>query len=203
MQVLEHLARRASLDSPVLRVFLEVRESQGEVTVGPPGTGASLGTLASPAFPEHLVSQERKAPISLALFLESLENPVTLVSLDDQGLKGSLVSMETLDVLVLTEPKEKGVIQVTEDNQDPKVSQDPEETPVSQAGRALVLMEVGVKTECLASPELRASPERCWGPRLAPPASTASPGLPETRASLGLPEDLVHLVRMGVLVCLG
>lgn len=111
--------------------------------------------------------------------------------------------METQDVLVLTEPKETEEIQATEANQDPKVSQDPEVTPVSQEFPAPVLMEVVGRTECLVSLELRASPERCWGPLLDLPGVTASLGAPETRACLGLPEDLEPLVWMDVLASLG
>lgn len=203
MLVLEHLARRASLDFPVLRVDLEVQERRGEATLGPPGTEASPVTLASLASLEHLVSLERKAPISPARFLESLESPDTLVSPDGQVIKAFLVPVETLDVLVLTVPKEKGENRATEANQDPKVSPDQEEIPVSQAVHPPVIMEIVGRTECLASPELRASLERCWGPRLDLLGSTASLGLQETRASLGLLEDLVHPVQMGVLECLG
>lgn len=203
MLAMEHLARRASLDSPVLRVDLEVRGRRGEATLGPPGTEASPGTLASPASPEHVVTLERKEPISPARSLESLESPVTLVFRDGQGIKGSLVPVETLDVLVLTVPKEKGENRATEANQAPKVSPDQEENLVSQAVQAPVSMEVVGRTACQASPELRASLERCWGPRLDLLGPTASLGLQETRASLGLLEDLVHPVRMGVLEFLG
>lgn len=203
MEALDHTARRASLDSPELRVVLEGRESQGWATLGPPGTEGSLGSLVSLASPERLVFPERKAPICPAPSPESLESPVSPVSLDDQELKGCLVPMETQVVLVLTEPKEKEEIQATEANQDSKVSQDPEETPVSQEYPAPASMELVGRTECLVYPELRASPERCWGPLLDLPEATAFLGPPETRASLGLPEDLEPLVWMDVLDSLG
>lgn len=83
--------RRVSQDSPVLRVFLEVLESRAEATVGPPGTEASPASPVSLVCPGRLVFPERKALISPARFPESLENPVSLVSPDDQVLKVSLV----------------------------------------------------------------------------------------------------------------
>lgn len=198
---MEHLARRASLDSLELRVFLEVQESQGEVMVGPPGTEESLETRVSPAYPEHLVSLERKVQTSPAPYPESLVNPVILGSPDDQVIKGCLVLVETMGVQVLMDLKEKEESQVTEDNQDHKASRDPEETPVSQALRHLLTTVLGERTVCPVFLEERVSPERCWGPRLVPPGRTASPELPETKASLGLPEDLAHLVWMDAQVC--
>lgn len=197
------MARRASQDSLVLRVFLAVRESQEEATRAPLGTEESLATRASLVFLDYLAPRDRKAPICPARFPESPENPDTPVSPDDQGLRGSLVSLETPAVQVLTVPKVKGEIQDTEDNQDPKDSRDREETPVFLVVRPLVSMVLVEKTECRVFLEPRASPERCWGPRLDLLESTASLGVPETRASPGLLEDLVHLVWMGVLECLG
>lgn len=198
---MEHLARRASLDSLAQRVFLEVRESQGEVTLGPPGTEESLETRVSLACPEHLVSLERKVQTSPAPYPESLENPVILVFPDDQVTKGCLVPVETMGVQVLMDLKEKEESRVMEDNQDHKASRDPEETPVSQALRHLLTTVLGERTVCPVSLEQRVSPERCWVPRLVPLGPTASPELPETKASLGLPEDLAHPVGMGALVC--
>lgn len=201
MQVMEHLARRASLDSLELRAFLEVRERQEEATLGPPGTEESLETRVSLAYPEHPVSLERKVQTFPAPSPESLENPVTLVSPDDQVIKGSLVPVETMGVPVLMDLKEKEESRVTEDNQDHKDSRAPEEIPVSQALPQLVTTVLAERTECPVSLDQRVCPERCWGPRLGPPGPTASPELPETRASLGLPEDLAHPVWMGVLEC--
>lgn len=203
MQVMERLARRASRDSLELRVFLEVQGSQEEATLGPPGTEESLETRVALAYLEHPVSPERKVQPCPARYPESLESPATLVSPDDQVIKDSLVPVETAVVLVSMEPKEKEESQVTEDSQDHKVFRDPEGTPVSQGDQDPVTMVGEGRTVCLVSLERRASPERCWGPRLGLPGPTASLGLPETRASLGLPGGLVHLVWTVGLECPG
>lgn len=194
-----HWARRASRVSLERRVFPEAWARQGAATLGPPGTEESPETPVSPVYPEHPVSPERKVQPCPARYLESLENPATPVSPDDQVTKGCLVLVETMVVLVSMDPKEKEETQVTEGSQDHKASRAPEETPVFQALRQGVSMVLEERTVCPVSLERKANPERCWGPRLGLPESTASQELPETRASLEPPVDLVHLVWMGAL----
>uniref|UniRef100_A0AAV2KK58 Uncharacterized protein n=1 Tax=Knipowitschia caucasica TaxID=637954 RepID=A0AAV2KK58_KNICA len=106
--------------------------------------------------------------------------------------------METQVVLVLTEPKEKEEIQVMEANKDCKVSLDPEGTLDSQVCQGPVQMESAGRMVCLVFLEQRASLERCWGPLLGPLDPTAFLGPLETRGSLALLEDLVHLVSLAL-----
>lgn len=194
------LVKRVSLDSRGLRVFPVVLVSLEGGTPGLPGSEESPETPVHQVCPVSLVFPERKAKISPALFPESWETPVILVSRDDQVLKGSLEAMVILEVLVLMDPKEREEILVMEANLDHKVSQDPEVTPVSQESRGPVLMVPVVRTVCLGFRERKASPGRCWGPLLELLGLTATLGPPETKASLGRPEDLEHLVSMGALV---
>lgn len=81
-----------------------------------------------------------------------------------------------------------------EDNQVHKDSQVRGEILVSLEFLAPVLTAVVVKMEYLVFLEVRASPERCWGPSLDHLEATASQEHPETRACLGTLEDPEHLV---------
>lgn len=194
------LVKRVSEDSRVLRVLPEVLVSREWGTPERPDTGESPESPVPQVSPAFLVFPERKAKISPALFPERWETPVILVSRGDQVLKVSLEPMGNLDVLVMMELKEREETAVSEANQDDKVSQDLEEMRVSQVFRGPVMMEAEERMVFLVFPELRASPERFWGPLLGLLGLTDSLGPRETRACLGRLEDLVHLVWTGGLV---
>lgn len=87
-----------------------------------------------------------------------------------------------------------------EANLDHKVSLDPEGTLEFPVGRHKVMTVAGGRMVSQGVREPKASLERCWEPHLELQEPTVFLEPLETRANLGLQEDLDHLVSVDVLV---
>lgn len=186
--------RKVSQGSQGLRVVPAALASLVSATPERPAFGENLESLVFLGCQGNQVYPDREAKCYLAPYLVRKEPPVTPVYLDDQLLKVSQVSQETLGVQGLTVPKEREETPVLEANLDHKVSLDPEGTLDFQVLQDRVLTEAGQRMVFQGVLEPRASLERYWEPHPADQDRTAYQESLETRASPGRQEDLDYLV---------
>lgn len=203
MLATEHLERKDSLVSLVLKVVLGVLENLGLDLLEHPGSEASLENLAYLVSRDHLVYLAREAKCFLVPYLVKMETRVCRACLADQVIKASQVSLEVLDVLGLMELKEREESLGLEASLDLKVSLESEGSLAFQVSLEEVLTEAAGRTASLGVLEPKASLERCLEPRQELRGGTVYLAPQETRASPDPQGVLGPPVLMDVLAFLG